>query len=92
MQFYGMVYQQRLEIHIDTNCAPFIPNLVIYSYETDFCLTFTILNGMTSRYLDDIFSVNNPEFDKLLSGIFTVLNGMTSRYLDDIFSVNKPEF
>ena len=36
VQFDGMVYQQKVEIPMYTNCAPLIADLFLYCYETDF--------------------------------------------------------
>ena len=34
------------------------------------CLTFINLNVMTSRYLDDIFTIDNPEFEKYIPDMY----------------------
>ena len=70
VQFDGMVYQQIVGIPMGTNCAPLLANLFLCCYERDFMSNlqkskrFDLIdkfNG-TSRYLDDIFTIDNPEF------------------------------
>ena len=67
-----MVYQQIVGIPMDTSCAPLIEDLVLYIvYEKDFISDLQKskpydLIGMfndTSGYLDDLFTIDNPEFE-----------------------------
>ena len=61
-----MVYQQIVGIPIDNNCAPLIADC----YERDFMSIlqkskrFDLKDKFndTSRYLDDTFTIDNPEF------------------------------
>ena len=78
VQFDGMVYQQIVGIPIGTNCAPLIADSFLYCYERDFISDphkskrhdlMKMFND-TSRYLDDIFTINNPEFEKHIPGIY----------------------
>ena len=70
VQFNGMVYQQIVGIPMGTNCAPLISDLFLYCYERDFMSNllkskrFDLINKFndTSRYLDDIFTSDNPTF------------------------------
>ena len=70
VQFYGIVYQQIVGILMGTNCAPLIGDLFLYYYERDFLsnfqksIQFDLVDKFddTSRYLDDIFTIDNPEF------------------------------
>ena len=67
-----MVYQQIVGIPMGTNCAPLIADLFLYCYERlkDFVSSlqkskrFDLIDKFndTSRYLDDIFTIDNPEF------------------------------
>ena len=69
VQFDGMVYQQIVGNPMGTNCAPLIADLFLYCYESDFmsnlqkCKRFDLINKFndTSRYLDDIFTIENPK-------------------------------
>ena len=57
---------------MDTNCAPVIEDLCLYCYERDFLSDlhkskrYDLIDMFndTSRYLDDIFTIDNPEFEK----------------------------
>ena len=68
VQFNGMIYQQIVGIPMGTNCAP--ADLFLYRYERDFMSNlqkskrFDLIGKLndTSRYLDDIFTIDNPEF------------------------------
>ena len=69
-----MVYQQIVGIPMGTNCAPLIADLFLYCYERDFMSDLQKLKRFdlidmfndTSRYLDDIFTIDNPEFEKYM--------------------------
>ena len=79
VRFGDKVYRQVVGIPMGTNCAPLIADLFLYCYESQFMtklskdpsllhLVDTFKN--TYRYLDDIFSLNNPEFSKYTSEIY----------------------
>ena len=79
VQFEGMVYQQIVGIPMGTNCAPLIMDLVLFCYERDFMSYFhkskwydplDMFND-TSRYLDDIFTIDNIEFEKHIPDIYS---------------------
>ena len=61
-----------------TNCAPLIADLFLYCYERAFlsdlqkAQRFDLIDMFndTSRYLDDIFNIDNPEFEKHISDIY----------------------
>ena len=68
VEFEGIVYQQIVGIHMGTNRALLIADLVLFCYEKILCLTFTYLSKQhslidmfddTSRYLDDTFTIDN---------------------------------
>ena len=78
MQFDDMVYQEIVGIPMGTNFAPLIADLFLYCYERDFMSDlqkskrFDLIDMFndTSRYLDDIFTIDNPEFEKHISDIY----------------------
>ena len=80
VQFDGMVYQQIVGIPMDTNCAPLIADLFLFCYERDFMYYlhkskwYDLIDmcNVTSptRYLDDIFAIDNPEFEKHIPYIY----------------------
>ena len=73
-----MVYQQIVGIPIGTNRAPLIADLFLFCYERDFVSNlqkskrFDLLDKFndTSRYLDDIFTIDNPEFAEHIPDIY----------------------
>ena len=78
VQIDGMVYKQIVGIPMGTNCAPLIADLFLYCYERDFMSDLQkskrhdlidMFND-TSRYLDDIFTIDNPEFEKYIPDIY----------------------
>ena len=38
MEFGGRIFQQAIGLPMDTNCAPLVADLFLYSYEADFVL------------------------------------------------------
>ena len=61
-----------------TNCAPLIADLFLYCYERDFMSNlqkskrFDLIDKFndTSRYLDDIFTIDNPTFAEHIPDIY----------------------
>ena len=96
VQFDGMVYQQIVGIPMGTNCAPLIADLFLYCYERDFMSDLQkskrhdlidMFND-TSRYLDDIFTIDNPEFEKYIPDIYPAelqLNKANTSYKETSF-------
>ena len=75
VQFDGMVYQQIVGIPMGTNCAPLIADLFLYwDFMSDLQKSkrFDLIDMFndTSRYLDDIFTIDNPEFEKHITDIY----------------------
>ena len=78
VQFEGMVYQQIVGIPMGTYCAPLIADLFLYCYERDFMSKlqkskrFDLIDKFndTSRYLDDIFTIDNPAFTEHIPYIY----------------------
>ena len=61
-----------------TNCAPLIADLFLYCYERDFMSNlqkskrFDLIDKFndTSRYLDDILTIDNPAFAEHIPDIY----------------------
>ena len=78
MQFEDMVYQQIVRIHMGTNCAPIIADFFLFCYERDFMSNpnkskeYDLIDMFNdaSRYLDVIFTIDNPEFKKHILDIY----------------------
>ena len=73
-----MEYQQIVGIPMGTNCAPLTANLFLYCYEMDFMSNlqkskrFDLIDKFndTSRYIDDIFTIDNPAFAEHIPDIY----------------------
>ena len=60
------------------NCAPLVADVVWFCYERDFVLSLTGNNqadvierfNYTSRYLDDLLSIDNPYFLQMVSHMY----------------------
>ena len=79
VQFDGKVYQQIAGIPMGTNCAPLISDLFLYCYERDFMSELhkskrhdlkDMFND-TSRYIADIFTIDNHELEKYIPDIYS---------------------
>ena len=77
VQFDGMAYQQIVGIPMGINSAPLIADLFLYCYERDFMSDLHKSKGHdlidmfndSSRYFDDIFTIDNHEFEKYIPNI-----------------------
>ena len=76
--FGGKVFQQIVGIPMGTNCAPLLADIFLYSYEAEF-LQSLLPNGkkklasqfnFTYRYIDDVLSINNPDFENYLGQMY----------------------
>ena len=73
MVFAGKVFQQIIGIPMGTNCAPLLTDIFLYSYEAEFIQSLLSTGrkrlasqfNFTYRYIDDVLSINNPDFDYL---------------------------
>ena len=78
VQFDGIVYQQIVGVPMGNYCAPLIANLFLYCYERDFMSNlqkskrFDLIDKFNdiSRYLDDIFTIDNPTFAEYIPDIY----------------------
>ena len=81
------IFRQIIGIPMGTDCAPFLANLFLYSYEcewmdkmhkenkTDFLKKF----DFCSRYIDDLLCINNDELmDKVMTDIYPSELSLTS--------------
>ena len=63
---------------MDTNCAPFIADFFVFGYESDFMSNlhkskqYDLIDKLndTSRYLDDVFTIVNPEIKKHIPYVY----------------------
>ena len=76
--FGGKVFQQIVGIPMGTNCAPLLADIFLYSYEADFIQALLSTGkkklasqfSFTYRYIDDVLSVNNPDFENYLDQMY----------------------
>ena len=91
-----MVYQQIVGIPMGTNCAPLIADLFLFCFERDFMSSLhkskqyglIYMFNDISRCLDDIFTINNPEFKKHIPHIYPTelqLNKANTSYKETSF-------
>ena len=76
-------------IPMGTNSSPLLADLFLFSYESTFLQTLvknkktkeTISFNFTFRYIDDVLSINNPNFFKLIPLIYShELDTWSSQY------------
>ena len=74
-RFGTKLYRTVVGIHMGTNFAPLAAVLFLFCYERDFMMSLSddkqadVIDAFntTSRYLDDILSINNVYFDNMVS-------------------------
>ena len=72
--------QQIIGIPMGTNCAPLLADIFQYSYEAEFIQTriksckrhLAKSFSFTFRYIDDILSINNPNFGDYINIIYPI--------------------
>ena len=77
IQVGSAVYQQTIGIPMGTDCAPLVADLFLFSYEFEFMksLIHTDLSvaakfSNTCRYIDDLLTLNNPDFQACIGQIY----------------------
>jgi hypothetical protein len=78
VSFGWTLFQQVVDIPMDTNCAPRLADLFLYSYKSEFLQKLvkdkkiheTRDFNFTYRYIDDMLSINNSRFAKFLTLIY----------------------
>ena len=88
-----------------TNCAALIADIFLYSYEADFIQPLLSTGkkqlasrfNLTYRYIDDVLSINNPEFENYLGQMYpaeleskdTTENTTSASYLYFLLSIGR---
>ena len=101
--FAGKVFQQIVGIPMGTNCAPLLADIFLYSYEAEFIQSLLSTGrkqlasrfNFTYRYIDDVLSINNPEFEDFLGQMYpveleikaTTESNTSASYLDLLLSI-----
>ena len=103
--FTGKVFQQMVGIPMGTNCVPLLADIFLYSYEAEF-IQILLSTGrkqlafrfnFTYRYIDDVLSINNPEFENYLGQMYpveleikdTTESYTSASYLDLLLSIGR---
>ena len=103
--FGGKVYQQIVGIPMGTNCAPLLADIFLYSYEAEFIQSLLSTGktklasqfNFTYRYIDDVLSINNPDFENFLGQMYpaeleikdTTESNTSASYLDWLLSIDR---
>ena len=103
--FAGKVFQQTVGIPMGTNCAPLLADIFLYSYEADFIQSLLSTGkkhlasrfNLTYRYIDNVLSINNPEFENYLGQMYpaeleikeTTESTTSASYLNLLLSIGR---
>ena len=78
VRFGGQLFRQKVGIPMGTNCAPFLADSFLYSYENE-VLDKLIKEGkrklarkfnLSYRYIDNVISFNNKRFKEFICDIY----------------------
>ena len=103
--FAGKVFQQITGIPMGTNCAPLLADIFLYSYEAEFIQSLlsndrkrlTSKFNFTYRYIDDVLSINNSDFETYLCQMYppeleikdTTESNTSASYLNLLLSIDR---
>ena len=105
--FGGKVFQQIVGIPMGTNCAPLLADIFLYSQKAEFIQSLLSTGkkkiasqfNFTYRYIDDVLSINNPDFKNYLGQMYPAelqIKGTTesnvntsASYLDLLLSIES---
>ena len=103
--FAEKVFQQIVGIPMETNYAPLLADIFLYSYEAELIQsllstgrkTLASRFNFTYRYIDDALSINNPEFVNYLDQTYpveleikdTTESTTSASYLDLLLSIGR---
>ena len=90
---------------MDTNCAPLLAVIFLNSYEAEFIQSLLSPGkkrlasqfNFTYRYIDDVLSINNPDFENYLGQMYppelnikdTTESNTSASYLDLLLSIGR---
>ena len=83
-----MCFSADIGITMDTNCAPLLADLFLYSYDADFIQGLLNKNEkklarsfhFTFRHIDDVLSLNNSRFGDFVDLIYLIELEIKDRY------------
>ena len=101
----GKVFQQTVGILMGTNCVPLLADIFLYSYEAEFIQSLLSTGkkqlssrfNLTYRYIDDVLSINKPEFENHLGQMYaaeleikdTTESNTSAYYLNLLLSIER---
>ena len=99
------IQQLAFGIPMGTNCAPFLADIFLYSYEAEFIQSLLSTGrkrsasqfNFTYRYIDDVLSINNHDFENYLGQMYppgleikdTTESNTSASYLDLLLSIGR---
>ena len=102
---FAEVLQQIIGIPMGTNCTLLLADLFPYSYEAEFIQPLLSAGrkrlasqfNFTYRYIDDVLSINNPDFENYLGQMYppeleiidTTESNTSASFLDLLLSIGK---
>ena len=102
--FAGKVFQQTVGIPMGTNCAPLLVDILSVFIRSGFHTIFALygketfsISVQSHRYIDDVLSINNPEFENYLGQMYpaeleikdTTESTTSASYLDLLLSIGR---
>ena len=88
-----------------TNCVPLLADIFLYSYKAELIQSLLSTGkkqlasrfNFTYRYIDDVLSINNPEFENYLGQMYpveleikdTTESNTSASYLDLLFTIRR---
>jgi hypothetical protein len=103
--FGDRVFQQSVGIPMDTNCAPLLADLFLYSYEAEFIQKLlnekkkylVVTFNSTFRYIDDVLYINNDQFHSYVDSIYpsgleikdTIESSTSASYMDVLLKMDS---
>ena len=77
-RFGKKLYRQIVGIPMGTNCVPLVADLFLFCYEIDIMTSLSDDNqadiieafNSTSRYIDELFNIENPYFEGMVNQIY----------------------
>ena len=78
--FAGKVFQQIIGIPMGTSCVPLLADIFLYSHEAEFIQSLLSAGkkrlasqfNVTYRYIDDVLSINNSDFENYLGQMYSL--------------------
>ena len=103
--FVGKVFRHIVGIPMGTKRVPLLGDIFLYSYEAEFIQSLLSTDrkqlasrfNFTYRYIDDVLSINNPEFENYLGQVYpieleikdTTESNTSASYLDLLLSIRR---